>query len=93
MNMGDREENSILQDLNFSYNHDMDDAQLPPGFMFHPTDEEIITHYLIRKVLDKNFIGRAIVEVDLKSVSLMEGSIPSFIIHYVYNPTHPFDLE
>ena len=63
--MGDREENSIIEALNFSYSHDMGDAQLPPGFMFHPTDEELITHYLIRKVLDINFIGRAIAEVDL----------------------------
>ncbi|GMH31539.1 hypothetical protein Nepgr_033383 [Nepenthes gracilis] len=38
---------------------------LPPGFRFHPTDEELITHYLSPKVLDSNFSARAIAEVDL----------------------------
>uniref|UniRef100_A0A7N0V893 NAC domain-containing protein n=1 Tax=Kalanchoe fedtschenkoi TaxID=63787 RepID=A0A7N0V893_KALFE len=40
-------------------------ATLPPGFRFHPTDEELITYYLIKKVLDSNFTARAIAEVDL----------------------------
>ena len=49
-----------------SYHHlDNSDAHLPPGFRFHPTDEELITYYLIKKVLDSNFTGRAIAEVDL----------------------------
>ncbi|XP_057766483.1 protein CUP-SHAPED COTYLEDON 2-like [Salvia miltiorrhiza] len=38
---------------------------LPPGFRFHPTDEELITYYLLKKVLDCNFSSRAIAEVDL----------------------------
>ncbi|GAB4845455.1 hypothetical protein Ancab_038862 [Ancistrocladus abbreviatus] len=38
---------------------------LPPGFRFHPTDEELITHYLSPKVLDSNFYARAIGDVDL----------------------------
>ncbi|XP_057970670.1 protein CUP-SHAPED COTYLEDON 2-like [Malania oleifera] len=41
------------------------EAHLPPGFRFHPTDEELITYYLIKKVLDSSFTGRAIAEVDL----------------------------
>ncbi|XP_072965750.1 protein CUP-SHAPED COTYLEDON 2-like [Typha angustifolia] len=41
------------------------ETQLPPGFRFHPTDEELITHYLLKKVLDSNFTGRAIAEIDL----------------------------
>lgn len=39
--------------------------ELPPGFRFHPTDEELITHYLSPKVLDANFSTVAIGEVDL----------------------------
>ncbi|EOA32692.1 hypothetical protein CARUB_v10015990mg [Capsella rubella] len=38
---------------------------LPPGFRFHPTDEELITHYLCRKVSDTGFTGKAVVDVDL----------------------------
>lgn len=41
------------------------EPHLPPGFRFHPTDEELITYYLLKKVLDSSFTGRAIVEVDL----------------------------
>lgn len=40
-------------------------ADLPPGFRFHPTDEEIITHYLTEKVVNINFIATAIGEADL----------------------------
>ncbi|KAM1058860.1 hypothetical protein ACFX2J_023455 [Malus domestica] len=45
----------------------MEDEQmeLPPGFRFHPTDEELISHYLSPKVLDNFFCARAIGEVDL----------------------------
>ncbi|KAF8399125.1 hypothetical protein HHK36_014990 [Tetracentron sinense] len=38
---------------------------LPPGFRFHPTDEELITYYLTSKVSDFHFLSRAITEVDL----------------------------
>ncbi|CAI0407332.1 unnamed protein product [Linum tenue] len=38
---------------------------LPPGFRFHPADEELISHYLYNKVLDTNFSCRAIGDVDL----------------------------
>ncbi|XP_044498363.1 NAC domain-containing protein 87 [Mangifera indica] len=38
---------------------------LPPGFRFHPTDEEIISHYLTEKVLNSGFAACAIAEVDL----------------------------
>ncbi|KAI6681069.1 hypothetical protein NL676_034950 [Syzygium grande] len=38
---------------------------LPPGFRFHPTDEELITYYLMNKISDSNFTGRAIADVDL----------------------------
>lgn len=49
----------------FHRHFDNSDAHLPPGFRFHPTDEELITFYLLKKVLDSNFTGRAFAEVDL----------------------------
>ncbi|GLT50955.1 hypothetical protein SLA2020_324050 [Shorea laevis] len=41
------------------------DEKLPPGFRFHPTDEELITYYLVNKISDASFTGRAIADVDL----------------------------
>lgn len=43
----------------------MKEETLPPGFRFHPTDEELITFYLINKISDSSFTGRAIGDVDL----------------------------
>ncbi|XP_074575823.1 NAC domain-containing protein 87-like [Curcuma longa] len=37
---------------------------LPPGFRFHPKDEEIITHYLIPKIINPSFSATAIGDVD-----------------------------
>lgn len=42
-----------------------DQISLPPGFRFHPTDEELITHYLCKKVNDSRFCAIAIGEADL----------------------------
>ncbi|XP_051148956.1 NAC domain-containing protein 92-like [Andrographis paniculata] len=57
-----------------SHNDDDDDVfrspeglavDLPPGFRFHPTDEEIVMQYLLRKVLDRTFSAAAIGQADL----------------------------
>lgn len=50
---------------NCAYSEEDEQMELPPGFRFHPTDEELITHYLSQKVLDNYFCARAIGEVDL----------------------------
>ncbi|KAJ6369940.1 hypothetical protein OIU76_028242 [Salix suchowensis] len=50
---------------NSMYSEEDEQMELPPGFRFHPTDEELITHYLSQKVLDNYFCARAIGEVDL----------------------------
>ncbi|KAK7380655.1 hypothetical protein VNO78_33170 [Psophocarpus tetragonolobus] len=42
-----------------------DVLDLPPGFRFHPTDEEIITCYLTEKVLNRDFSATAMGEADL----------------------------
>ncbi|ESR63359.1 NAC domain-containing protein [Citrus sinensis] len=44
---------------------DKKEETLPPGFRFHPSDEELITYYLVNKISDASFTGRAIADVDL----------------------------
>ncbi|XP_051115597.1 NAC domain-containing protein 79-like [Andrographis paniculata] len=46
--------------------------ELPPGFRFHPTDEELITHYLANKAIDSGFSAVAIGEVDMNRVEPWE---------------------
>lgn len=44
---------------------EINERGLPPGFRFHPTDEELITFYLASKVFNGAFCGVEIAEVDL----------------------------
>ena len=39
--------------------------ELPPGFKFHRTDEEIINFYVVPKVQDENFAAVVIQDVHL----------------------------
>uniref|UniRef100_A0A2N9FD87 NAC domain-containing protein n=1 Tax=Fagus sylvatica TaxID=28930 RepID=A0A2N9FD87_FAGSY len=41
------------------------DIQLPPGFRFHPSDEELIEHYLRNKVTSSPLPASIIAEIDL----------------------------
>lgn len=41
------------------------DLKLPPGFRFHPTDEELVTHYLCRKCASMSISVPIIAEIDL----------------------------
>nr|QCQ83140.1 protein CUP-SHAPEd COTYLEDOn 2-like protein [Ambrosia artemisiifolia] len=47
------------------FDNDGEYSQLPPGFKFHPTDEELISCYLLRKVFDGTFTCWPITDVDL----------------------------
>ena len=38
---------------------------LPPGFRFHPTDEELVMHYLCRKCASQSIAVPIIAEIDL----------------------------
>ncbi|KAE8731443.1 Protein CUP-SHAPED COTYLEDON 3 [Hibiscus syriacus] len=44
---------------------ELNEQVLPPGFRFHPTDEELVTFYLASKVFNGSFCGVEISEVDL----------------------------
>lgn len=56
---------------------------LPPGFRFHPTDEELITFYLASKVFGSSFCGVDIAEVDLNRCEPWE--LPGT---YIFQNTH-----
>ncbi|TVU19451.1 hypothetical protein EJB05_35601 [Eragrostis curvula] len=43
----------------------MAQTSLPPGFRFHPTDVELVSYYLKRKIMGKKLIVDAISEVEL----------------------------
>ncbi|KAK4370457.1 hypothetical protein RND71_009932 [Anisodus tanguticus] len=41
------------------------ELQLPPGFRFHPTDEELVMHYLCRKCTSQPIAVPIVAEIDL----------------------------
>ncbi|XP_022863083.1 NAC domain-containing protein 2-like [Olea europaea var. sylvestris] len=41
------------------------ELQLPPGFRFHPSDEELVMHYLCRKCTSQSISVPIIAEIDL----------------------------
>ena len=41
------------------------ELNLPPGFRFHPTDEELVVHYLCRKMACLCLPAPIIVDIDL----------------------------
>ncbi|XP_057420113.1 NAC domain-containing protein 2-like [Lotus japonicus] len=41
------------------------ELELPPGFRFHPTDEELVNHYLCTKCAGQSFNYSVIKEIDL----------------------------
>lgn len=69
---------------------DEEQIDMPPGFRFHPTDEELISHYLQPKVFNALFSATAIGEVDLNKIEPWD--LPStflnfsiFIFFFFYN--------
>lgn len=53
--------------------------QLPPGFRFHPTDEELVLHYLCRKAESQVFAIPVIAEIDLYKFDPWD--LPGMYIH------------
>jgi hypothetical protein len=43
----------------------MAQTSLPPGFRFHPTDVELCSYYLKKKIMGKKLLVDAIAEVEL----------------------------
>ncbi|GMH24268.1 hypothetical protein Nepgr_026111 [Nepenthes gracilis] len=56
----------------FHHHYSGGDANLPPGFRFHPTDEELITCYLLKK--SSTAASMAELLLKLTSTSVSHGS-------------------
>lgn len=71
---------------------DKKEETLPPGFRFHPSDEELITYYLVNKISDASFTGRAIADVDLNKCEPWDlpGSYNTLQLRY---HKHPIDVS
>lgn len=52
---------------------------VPPGFRFHPTDEELLHYYLKKKVTFQKFDLDVIKEVDLNKMEPwdLQGELPA----------------
>lgn len=51
--------------LTYSQEVDMAPVSMPPGFRFHPTDEELVIYYLKRKINGRTIELEIIPEIDL----------------------------
>jgi No apical meristem (NAM) protein len=70
------------------YGEERSEKGLPPGFRFHPTDEELITFYLASKVFHGGFSGVEIVEVDLNRIEPWELPGNHITSHYIFLVYH-----
>ncbi|KAK2986866.1 hypothetical protein RJ640_009600 [Escallonia rubra] len=61
-------------------------VSLPPGFRFHPTDEELVAYYLKRKINGRKIELEVIPEVDLYKCEPWDlpGRVTADILHEVY---------
>lgn len=68
----------VMEKVNFVKNGEVS-LRLPPGFRFHPTDEELVVQYLKRKVFSYPLPAAIIPEVDLCKADPWDlpGSFPS----------------
>jgi hypothetical protein len=62
-------------------------ATLPPGFRFYPSDEELVCHYLYKKVTNEEALKGTLVEIDLHTCEpwQLPGTNIYFQCLYIYN--------
>lgn len=73
-------------------NISMVEARLPPGFRFHPRDEELVCDYLLKKITHSD--SNLMVEVDLNKCEPWdipgEPSSSSLLLPYLSDPPVEF---
>jgi hypothetical protein len=60
-----KEETAIETEKMMNFVKKNGEVRLPPGFRFHPTDEELVVQYLKRKVFSLPLPASIIPQVDL----------------------------
>jgi hypothetical protein len=72
-------EASVINNQRRQGEEEEEQLELPPGFRFHPTDEEVVSHYLIPKALNRLFTCFVVADVDLNKCEPWElpGKQPS----------------
>lgn len=62
-------------------NNQQQQLEMPPGFRFHPTDEELVVHYLCRKCAAQSISVPIIAEIDLYKFDpwQLPGTVLQFI--------------
>ncbi|KAI9086395.1 hypothetical protein K1719_031479 [Acacia pycnantha] len=55
-----------MENISVLSNKEEGQINLPPGFRFHPTNEELLIYYLYKKTNNANFSAIAIAEVDIQ---------------------------
>ncbi|KOM31480.1 hypothetical protein LR48_Vigan01g103500 [Vigna angularis] len=81
---------------NFNNNHDhhgcVDDDEIPlPGFRFHPTDEDLVSFYLQRKLHKKPISIDLINQIDIYKYDPWD--LPSGFSHAPDNLTYGVDMK
>uniref|UniRef100_A0A0D9WKT8 NAC domain-containing protein n=1 Tax=Leersia perrieri TaxID=77586 RepID=A0A0D9WKT8_9ORYZ len=62
-------------------------AQVPPGFRFHPTDEELVDYYLRKKVAARRIDLNVIKDVDLYKIEPWDLQASRDQVVYLYGAT------
>lgn len=62
-------------------------SHVPPGFRFHPTDEELVDYYLRKKVTSRKFDLDVIKDVDLYKIEPwdLQGTINRSFLGFLIN--------
>ena len=60
-------------------------ATLPPGFRFYPSDEELVCHYLHKKITNEEVLKGTLVDIDLHTCEpwQLPGRSPFLITKFV----------
>lgn len=62
-------------------------SHVPPGFRFHPTDEELVDYYLRKKLAARKIDLDVIKEIDLYKIEPWDLQGMYIYIHQIINAT------